>query len=180
MLEAEAFPSATQQFVSREAICAVFGESYDPVAWRDWRWQMRHRLHRLDQFEQLLSLTAAERVGLTMASQRFAVAVTPHFAALMDPEDPHCPIRKQVIPREEELVAAPGDLLDPCGEDQHMVVEGLVHRYPDRVLLLAQDACAAYCRYCTRSRLVAQGDLNALPKRLEVILDYLRAHPEVR
>lgn len=180
MLEAQAFPSATQQFVSREAICAVFGETYDPVSWQDWRWQMRHRLHRLDQFEKLLSLTPAERVGLTMASQRFAVAVTPHFAALMDSEDPNCPIRKQVIPREEELVAAPGDLVDPCGEDQHMVVEGLVHRYPDRVLLLAQDACAAYCRYCTRSRLVAQGDLNALPKRLEAILDYLHAHPEVR
>lgn len=180
MLKAGVYPSTPQKRVSREAICAVFGETYDPVAWQDWRWQMRHRLHRLDHFEMLLALSHEERVGLSLASQRFAVAVTPHFAALMDPEDAHCPIRTQVIPREQELVAAPGDLVDPCGEDQHMVVEGLVHRYPDRVLLLAQDACASYCRYCTRSRLVAQGDLNALPRRLQAVLDYLHAHPEVR
>lgn len=180
MSEAAAVQTLSPKRVSREAICGVFGETYDPDAWQDWRWQMRHRLHRPEQFEQVLELSPAERVGLAMAAQRFAVAVTPHFAALMDAEDPGCPIRRQVIPREEELVAAPGDLVDPCGEDQHMVVEGLVHRYPDRVLLLAMDACAAYCRYCTRSRLVSQGDLEALPRRLEAILDYLRAHPEVR
>jgi len=69
---------------------------------------------------------------------------------------------------------------DPCGEDHASVVEGLVHRYPDRVLLLALDTCAAYCRYCTRSRLVSQGELDPLPRRLELILDYLRAHIEVR
>ncbi len=180
MLEAEVYPATTQKRVSRQAICAVFGESYDPVAWQDWRWQMRHRLHRQDQFERLLALSHEERVGLSLPSQRFAVAVTPPFSALMDHDDPHCPIRKRVIPREEELVAGPGDLLDPCGEDQHMVVEGLVHRYPGRVLLLAQAAGAAYCRSCTRWRLVAQGDLNALPRRLEAILGYLHAHPEVR
>ncbi|MGC8915436.1 MAG: KamA family radical SAM protein [Thermoanaerobaculum sp.] len=182
MSTAEAFSpfAKSPERVAREAICAVFGEPYDPERWHDWRWQMRHRLHRLEQFERLVSLTPEERQGLSMASQRFAVAVTPHFAALMDPEDPNCPIRRQVIPRSEELVAAPGDRVDPCGEDQHMVVEGLVHRYPDRVLLLAMDACAAYCRYCTRSRLVSQGDLEALPRRLGAILDYLRAHPEVR
>jgi lysine 2,3-aminomutase len=69
---------------------------------------------------------------------------------------------------------------DPCGEDGSEAVEGLVHRYPDRVLLLATETCASYCRYCTRSRLVNQGALGPLPRRLDAILDYLRAHTEVR
>jgi lysine 2,3-aminomutase len=71
-------------------------------------------------------------------------------------------------------------MVDPCGEDDHSVVPGLVHRYPDRVLLLALDTCAAYCRYCTRSRLVSQGELDPLPRRLDPIIAYLQEHKEVR
>jgi lysine 2,3-aminomutase len=98
----------------------------------------------------------------------------------MNPFDPQCPIRRQVVPTSEEFVVSAGDMEDPCGEDHSSAVEGLVHRYPDRVLLLALDTCAAYCRYCTRSRLVSQGNLDPLPRRMEAILDYLRAHTEVR
>ncbi|MEW6338338.1 MAG: KamA family radical SAM protein [Acidobacteriota bacterium] len=164
----------------RERICRIFGESYDPVRWQDWRWQMRHRLIRPEHFGQFLALTAAERRGLQLAQEKFSVAVTPHFAELIDPDDPDCPIRKQVIPREEELVVSRGDMVDPCGEDHDSPVPGLVHRYPDRVLLLALDSCASYCRYCTRSRLVSQGELEPLPKRVDAIVDYLEAHTEVR
>jgi len=164
----------------REAICRIFGESYDPARWNDWRWQMRHRLIKPEQFEQLLRLTPAERRGLALTQERFAVAVTPHFAELIDPDDPNCPIRLQVVPREEELLVGPGDMTDPCGEDHDSVVEGLVHRYPDRVLLLALDTCAAYCRYCTRSRLVSQGELDPLTRRIDAIIAYLSEHTEVR
>ncbi len=164
----------------REEICAVLNDAYDPATWGDWRWQMRHRLTRVDQFEQLLRLTPAERRGLTLASEKFSVAVTPYFAALIDPDDPNCPIRKQVIPVEAELVVSSGDMTDPCGEDDASVVDGLVHRYPDRVLFLVLDTCAAYCRYCTRSRLVSQGELEPLGRRVEAALAYLRAHHEVR
>ena len=164
----------------REKIAELFGESYDDARWQDWRWQMRHRLTRPEHFESLLRLSTAERRGLTLAQEKFSVALTPHFASLIDPEDPHCPIRLQVVPREEELVVGPGDMVDPCGEDGHSVVPGLVHRYPDRVLLLALDTCASYCRYCTRSRLVSQGELDPLPRRLDPIIAYLREHTEVR
>ncbi len=173
---ADIVPAASR----RERLCRVFDEDYDPIAWADWRWQMRHRLIRPQHFERYLDLTPAERHGLEMAAERFAVAVTPHFAALMDPDDPSCPIRRQVIPQDAEFVVSPGDMEDPCGEDHASVVEGLVHRYPDRVLLLALDTCAAYCRYCTRSRLVSQGELDPLPRRLDRILAYLREHTEVR
>jgi lysine 2,3-aminomutase len=165
---------------NRERLCGVFGESYDPEAWADWRWQLRHRLTRLEHFEAFLRLTDSERRGLTLGAERFAVSVTPHFAALMNPLDPSCPIRRQMVPSSDEFTVSRGDMEDPCGEDHASAVEGLVHRYPDRVLLLALDTCASYCRYCTRSRLVSQGSLDALPRRMGDILDYLRAHTEVR
>ena len=164
----------------RDEICRIFGESYDPARWNDWRWQMRHRFIKPEQFERLLRLTTSERRGLAMTHEKFAVAITPHFAELIDPDDPNCPIRRQVVPREEELLVGPGDMTDPCGEDHDEVVPGLVHRYPDRVLLLALDTCAAYCRYCTRSRLVSQGELDPLPRRLDAVIAYLEAHTEVR
>ncbi len=164
----------------RERLCRVFGLNYDAALWADWRWQMRHRLTRPAQLAQYLSLEPAERRGLEMTCERFAVAITPHFASLMDPHDPSCPIRRQVVPREEEFVVTAGDLEDPCGEDHDMVVEGLVHRYPDRVLLLALDTCASYCRYCTRSRLVNQNRIDPLSRRMERIVAYLRQHEEVR
>jgi lysine 2,3-aminomutase len=78
------------------------------------------------------------------------------------------------------MLIAPSDMEDPCGEDHHMVTPGLVHRYPDRVLLLALDTCAAYCRYCTRSRLVGAGEMGPSMPRLEAAFAYLRAHEEVR
>jgi lysine 2,3-aminomutase len=164
----------------REEICQLFGESYDPERWNDWHWQMRHRLSKLEHFQGLLQLTGAEQRGLSIAPEKFAVAVTPHFASLLDPEDPLCPLRLQVVPREEELVVDAADMADPCGEDEDSPVPGLVHRYPDRVLLLALDTCAAYCRYCTRSRLVSQGEMYPVTRRIDAIVAYLEEHTEVR
>ncbi len=164
----------------REEICRILGESYDPARWADWRWQMRHRLTKPAQFEKLLRLTSAERRGLAVTQGKFAIAVTPHFAELIDPTDPHCPIRLQVVPREDEAIVAGSDMTDPCGEEHDSVVPGLVHRYPDRVLVLALDTCAAYCRYCTRSRLVSHGELEPLASRLDAIVDYISEHTEVR
>lgn len=177
----QAFASIdNSETLRREEICSIFGVSYEPEQWNDWRWQMRHRLTRLDQFEKLIRLTEEERRGLILASEKFSVAVTPHFAALIDPEDPNCPLRLQVVPRDAELLVSPDDMEDPCGEDNDTVVEGLVHRYPDRVLFLVLDTCAAYCRYCTRSRLVSQGELEPLGRRVDAALEYLKQHTEIR
>lgn len=179
-MKQEALASSPTVTTRREAICELLGEPYDPAHWNDWRWQMRHRLTRLDQFEKLIDLTEAERRGFLLAHEKFSVAVTPQFASLIDPHDPGCPIRLQVVPQESELVVSRGDMTDPCGEDHASVVEGLVHRYPDRVLFLVLDTCAAYCRYCTRSRLVSQGELEPLGRRIEAALAYLEKHTEVR
>ncbi|AVH73776.1 KamA family radical SAM protein [Nostoc sp. 'Lobaria pulmonaria (5183) cyanobiont'] len=163
-----------------EEICQILGETYNQERWNDWRWQMRHRLTKLEHFQKLLRLSATEEQGLLIAPEKFAVAVTPYFASLLDPEDPLCPLRLQVIPRQEELIVSPADMVDPCGEDNDTPVPGLVHRYPDRVLLLALDSCAAYCRYCTRSRLVSQGEMYPVTRRLDAIAAYLEEHTEIR
>lgn len=161
-------------------ICQILGETYNQERWNDWRWQMRHRLTKLEHFQRLLRLSATEEQGLLIAPEKFAVAVTPYFASLLDPEDPFCPLRLQVIPRQEELIVSTADMVDPCGEDNDTPVPGLVHRYPDRVLLLALDTCAAYCRYCTRSRLVSQGEMYPVTRRLDAIATYLEEHTEIR
>jgi lysine 2,3-aminomutase len=108
------------------------------------------------------------------------MAVTPHYFNLMDAEDAECPIRRQVIPRIEETWEDPDEMSDPCGEDSHMPVPGLVHRYPDRVLFLVTDRCASYCRYCTRSRVVSGAGEQELHTEFEAAYRYLERHTEIR
>lgn len=150
------------------------------VQWQDWTWQLQNRLTSLDQLTRHLDLTAQEKAGCHLADRRLALAITPYFFNLIDRSDPDCPIRRQVIPRIEEMDTAPEESSDPVGEEGSMPVPGIVHRYPDRVLFLVTDRCAAYCRYCTRSRLVSNArDYNFHPD-FESGLRYIEAHPEIR
>ena len=126
------------------------------------------------------TLTPEEYAGATLANHKLALAITPYFFNLIDPADENCPIRWQVIPRVEETHTASWEMSDPCGEDAHSPVPGLVHRYPDRVLFLVTDRCAAYCRYCTRSRLVSNAAGYDFHPEFEQQIDYIRRHPEVR
>ncbi|MGC9346582.1 MAG: lysine 2,3-aminomutase, partial [Anaerolineae bacterium] len=99
-----------------------------PIArWADWRWQMTHRLSSVEDFASFMDLTPQERIGLS-APGAFRVGVTPYFASLMDPHDPNCPIRRQVLPISLELVPFDAELADSLGEDAHSPVPGLVHR----------------------------------------------------
>jgi len=148
--------------------------------WADWRWQLRNRLCQLDEIAVRIELTPAERAGILLARQRLALAITPHFFSLIDPLDPDCPIRRQVIPRLEETHRGPHEMADPCGEESHSPVPGLVHRYPDRVLLLVTDRCAAYCRYCTRGRLVGGTQEAGFRPELEQALRYIEATETIR
>jgi lysine 2,3-aminomutase len=149
--------------------------------WEDWRWQLRHRITTLEHLERMLpALSREERAGVVLANHKLALAITPSFFTLIDPEDTECPIRRQVVPRIEETHTAPWELSDPCGEDAHSPVPGLVHRYPDRVLFLATDRCAAYCRYCTRSRLVSNASGYDFHPEFDRQLDYIRRHTAIR
>jgi len=148
--------------------------------WNDWHWQLRNRITTLAQLETLLELSPQERAGCLFAAHKLALAITPHFFNLIDPLDPNCPVRRQVIPHIDESVVAPGESADPVGEEGTMPVPGIVHRYPDRVLFLVTDRCASYCRYCTRSRLVSNAQSYDFHPELEQGLQYIAAHPEVR
>src|SRR6201982_316455 len=148
--------------------------------WNDWKWQLKNRVTSREALEAKIRLSKKDRAGLLLAGQKLAFAVTPHFFNLIHPEDPEDPIRRQVIPRIEESVRAPWEVADPCGEDSHMPVPGLVHRYPDRVLFLVTDRCASYCRYCTRSRVVSGVGERELHTDFEEAFRYLEQHTEVR
>ena len=148
--------------------------------WNDWRWQLRHRITTLEQLKEILELTPEEIEGIKHSKGRLALAVTPYFASLMDTVNPSCPIRRQAIPRVEELHLSKNDMVDPLGEDRNSPVPGLVHRYPDRVLLLVTDQCATYCRYCTRRRLVGSNERPITQGNFEEVLKYLKSHKKVR
>lgn len=151
-----------------------------PEDWNDPKWQLKNRVQTLEDLESKLELSEDERAGILLTGTKLASAVTPHFFNLIDPKDPDCPIRKQVIPRIEESWENPEEMSDPCGEDSHMPVPGLVHRYPDRVLFLVTDRCASYCRYCTRSRVVSGVSDQKLETQWEAAFEYLENTPAVR
>ncbi|MEM9081114.1 MAG: KamA family radical SAM protein [Verrucomicrobiota bacterium] len=151
----------------------------DPADWNNPAWQLRKSLKTLPQLEENLTLAEEERAGLLLTGTKLATSVTPHFFNLVG-EDPEDPIRRQVIPRIEESLTDPAEMSDPCGEDSHMPVPGLVHRYPDRVLFLVTDRCASYCRYCTRSRVVSGVSDQKLETQWEAAFEYLEQTPSVR
>ena len=148
--------------------------------WQDWRWQLQHRLTKREHFEPYLKLSEEEIEGFEHAADRFTIGVTPYILSLMDRNNSACPLRKQFIPSGKEQFVSPVEMEDPCGEDGCSPVPGLVHRYPDRVLLLATDVCAVYCRYCTRSRLVGHKSGIRFQETFEKQLNYIRNNPQVR
>lgn len=158
---------------------AFFPQASDQQ-WNDWRWQSQERIRTFEQIERMLVLSDPERAGLLGQGKLLAVGITPYYMSLLDRENAEQPLRRTVIPRADEFLRSPGEADDPLGEDGHSPVPGLVHRYPDRVLLLALDFCSTYCRYCTRSRVVGNGEVTTSKARFERIFAYLRANPQVR
>ena len=118
--------------------------------------------------------------ALEAVAARYAVAVTPAMAELIDAADPGDPIARQFVPDPAELVSAPGEDPDPIGDFAHSPVEGIIHRYPDRVLLKPTHLCAVYCRFCFRREMVGPEGLEPLsPAALDAALAYIASRPEV-
>jgi KamA family protein len=127
----------------------------------------------------VLPLSESERKAL-QTQGLFRVDMTPYFISLIDPDDPNDPIRKQVIPLAEEMTSFTAMMEDSLAEDRHSPVPGLVHRYPDRVLMLVTTQCASYCRYCTRSRIVGDPGQTFKREEFEMQIEYLKRTPQVR
>jgi len=163
-------------FVSKRA--AAFADVPDEK-WNDWRWQLSHRLNTAEEIEKIIPLTGSERKAL-QTQGLFRVDVTPYFISLIDPTDPDDPVRRQVIPRSEEMQAFTAMMEDSLAEDRHSPVPGLVHRYPDRALMLVTTQCASYCRYCTRSRIVGDPGQTFSQADFDLQIEYLKRTPQVR
>jgi len=158
-----------------------FWHDVSEADWNDWKWQLKQRITTLEKLQRFLpTLTPEEFEGTVLANHKLALAITPYFFNLIDAGDENCPIRRQVVPRVEETYTAPWEMSDPCGEDSHSPVPGLVHRYPDRVLFLVTDRCAAYCRYCTRSRMVSNAAGYDFHPEFDRQIQYVSRHPEIR
>ncbi len=147
--------------------------------WGNWRWQLSNRINTVEEFEKVIPLSESERKALS-AANLFRVDITPYFISLIDPNDPADPVRMQVVPTAAELVPFTAMMEDSLAEDRHSPVPGLVHRYPDRVLMLVTTQCASYCRYCTRSRIVGDPSATFSRAEFELQLEYLRRTPQVR
>jgi lysine 2,3-aminomutase len=146
-----------------------------------WREQLRASTRTADILARELRLTPEELEGARRAEREgLPIAITPYYLSLCDRDDPRCPIRLQCVPRIEEAREVPGDMVDPLGEVEHEVAPHLVRRYPDRVLLLATDRCAVYCRFCTRSRIVGDGGGALALEKLEPAMEWIETHPEIR
>jgi lysine 2,3-aminomutase len=177
------FPAARPRPASNPRTAAfrrVFYPSTTDKEWNDWQWQIRNRIRHAEQLERMLTLSGPERAALEKTPSRLPVGITPYFMSLVSRDDPEDPLRRTVVPTAAEFITTPEEADDPLGEDAMSPVPGLVHRYPDRVLLLVLDFCSTFCRYCTRSRVVGHGAIYPSRSRLERAIDYIRSTPTVR
>jgi len=148
--------------------------------WNDWSWQIRNGIRDVETLEKVVKLTDREREEIRQCLGKFTMEITPYYAALMDRDDPFCPVRMQSVPRIAEMHDDPSDMADPLHEDVDSPVPGLTHRYPDRVLLLVTNICSMNCRHCTRRRFVGDTDVDMPEDNVSAAIEYIRNTPTVR
>ncbi len=148
--------------------------------WDNWQWQVRNRIDSLEDLKKVINLTEEEEEGVKKSLEILRMGITPYYAALMDQNDPNCPVRKQAVPTIAETHRSDADMDDPLHEDTDSPVPGLTHRYPDRVLLLITDMCSMYCRHCTRRRFAGAQDDVVPTDRIDAAIEYIRNTPVVR
>jgi len=148
--------------------------------WNDWKWQVRNRINTVEQLKEIINLTQKEEEDINKVLDKFRMGITPYYAAQMDKEDHKCPVRMQAVPTIAETHVGAADMTDPLHEDEDSPVEGLTHRYPDRVLFLVTDQCSMYCRHCTRRRFAGQQDKAVSTDKIDKQIEYIRNTPEVR
>jgi lysine 2,3-aminomutase len=159
---------------------SVEARASDTTDWHDWRWQMRNRVRSLDALRDWITPTADEAEAIEKTSDVFRWTITPYYAQLMDPDDPACPIRRQVVPTMNELAPDIVGVVDPLEEVAHSPVKNLVHNYDDRVAFCVTAECAIYCRFCLRKRMVGDADFFLRTGELQEAIDYIAAHDDIR
>ncbi len=184
-------PGAKTMFFSRNGIpnlsvsnrSSEFRHRYFPLtsieSWNDWKWQLRNSFNSIDDLKRIMKLTDKEIMAINNLKSRLPLRITPYFASLIYNTKSSHPLRRNVVPVVEELIATGSEQLDPLHEKAFSPVKGIVHRYPDRVLFTVTQVCSNYCRYCTRSHSV--GRLDKLGRQdYEKAFSYIANHKEVR
>jgi len=156
------------------------GPHTDHPSWRDWRWQMRHRVADVAALGRFIHSTPDELAAIDATQGIFRWSITPYYAALMDPDDPDCPIRQQMVPRMSEMAPDIIGVVDPLEEVAHSPVKNLIHNYRDRVAFCVTTECAIYCRFCLRKRMVGDAEAMLRKDELQAAIDYIAAHSEIR
>ncbi len=151
--------------------------------WKDWRWQIRHSIRSLEKFEYLtgIKFEEKEKADLKKTFEKFPLSITPYYLSVIDKSNyKNDPIFKQAFGGIEELTTLKSELADPLSEDSDSPVEGITHRYPDRVLFHVSNICSMYCRFCTRKRKV--GDIDFVPSKAQLSagIEYIKNTPQVR
>ena len=147
--------------------------------WSDWRWQMRNRVTSVKQLREYLHFSDKRVAELTLVEERFRTVITPYYLSLANPRDPDDPILRQALPDSRELDATFGEA-DPLDEEEDMPVAGLTHRYEDRGLMVVTNACAMFCRHCTRKRIWHSDDANVGEEQISAMIAYIRRTPSIR
>ncbi|MFH1161123.1 MAG: KamA family radical SAM protein [bacterium] len=162
----------------------MFMETFFPgiadKEWNNWHWQIKQSVSRTDQLIRFINLSENEISIFGKKSHTLPLRITPYYLSLLDRDNPDQPLRKTFIPVLDELITSSGETLDPLSEENHSPIPNLVHRYPDRVLFLSTGFCAAYCRYCTRTHMVAKEKCHVGIKAWEPGIRYIEEHSEVR
>ncbi|MDK2892055.1 lysine 2,3-aminomutase [Methanohalophilus sp.] len=153
------------------------------IKWRDWNWQLKHSIQDIETFEKLLGIKfeLTEKKKLEETLELFPLSITPYYLSLIDADDfRNDPIYLQSFPSPEELIISSDEFEDPLSEDKDSPVEGITHRYPDRVLFHISNVCSMYCRHCTRKRKV--GDIDCIPGKEKILqgIEYIKNTPEIR
>lgn len=148
--------------------------------WNDWKWQVANRIETVEQLQEYVELTEEELEGARKTLESLRMAITPYYISIINPNDPHDPVRKQAVPLSSELHISEADLDDPLHEDVDSPTPGLTHRYPDRALLLVTDQCSMYCRHCTRRRFAGQSDQAMPADQVQNAIEYIRNTPVIR
>jgi len=157
-----------------------FFSSVSDENWNDWKWQFRNRITSIEELSKLIFLTIHDQVSLRLVADKFPISITPYYFCLINHDNPDDPIRRQAMPVFEEI-ALPGILSeDPLEEQRDSVVPGLVHRYPDRVLMVVTDICPMFCRHCTRKREWRHGRWVRPTQEIDRMIAYIRNDPKIR
>ena len=154
------------------------------LIWSDWQSQMQHRITTLEGLREWIDVAPEEERAIHETESKYRWSVTPYYASLMDRHDPNCPIRLQAIPSQKEMQPMPNASVDPVGDTVYRKTNRVVHKYPDRVIMLVTDVCPVYCRHCTRKYHTTDMDGSYFGEggsmSWEPDFEYIASHPEIR